>query len=334
MNRPTQVACALLLDAVVGDPRWFPHPAVGTGRLALRLERLTRSRIRGDRRAGCVTAMAVVGSAALAAVLIERAARRLHPWVGELASVAIIWTALAPRGLAVHALDVLGALERDDLDAARNLVGRMVGRDVASLDEAGVARAAVESVAENTVDGVTAPLFYAFAGGPAAVAVYKAVSTLDSTFGYRNQRYERFGWASARADDLANLVPSRLTVLASVLAAALLGLRPVDALRICLRDGRKHSSPNSGLAEATAAGALGVQLGGPLMHDGRLVEYPTLGDPVYPLDRDHIRQAVRLMGVTTAVWTAMMAGLGLGQRGGRGLQRLGGVDGLDGPGGH
>ena len=333
MNRQAQVICALVLDAAVGDPRWFPHPARYTGRLALWLEQVTRSRIEDDRLAGCVTAAAVAGSAALAAALVTGAARRLRPWVGDLASVAIVWTALAPRGLAGHALEVDAALERDDLEAARNLVGRMVGRD-AALDEAGVVRAAVESVAENTVDGVTAPLFYAFAGGPAAVAAYKAVSTLDSTFGYRNQRYERFGWASARSDDVANLIPSRLTVLAGVPAAALLGLRPADALRVCLRDGRKHSSPNSGLAEATMAGALGVQLGGPLMREGRLVEHPTLGDALQPLDRDHIRQAVRLMAATTAVWTGMLAGLGLGRRTGRGLHRLRDAGGLDRAGGH
>jgi len=334
VNRQTQVVCALVLDAAAGDPRWLPHPARCTGRLALWLEQVTRSRIEDDRLAGCVTAAAVAGSAALAAALVTGMARRLHPWAGDLASVAIVWTALAPRGLAGHALDVHAALERDDLDAARCLVGRMVGRDVASLDEGGVVRAAVESVAENTVDGVTAPLFYAFAGGPTAVAAYKAVSTLDSTFGYRNRRYERFGWASARSDDVANLVPSRLTVLASVPAAALLGLRPVDALRVCLRDGRKHSSPNSGLAEATVAGALGVQLGGPLMREGRLVDHPTLGDALQPLDRDHIRQAVRLMAATTAVWTGILGGLGLGRRGGRGLHRLRDAGGLDRARGH
>ncbi|MBN1322326.1 MAG: cobalamin biosynthesis protein CobD [Thermoleophilia bacterium] len=334
MNRQAQIACALALDAAVGDPRWFPHPARSTGRLALWLEQATRSRMGDDKLAGCVTAAAVVGSAALAAALAMEAARRLHPWAGDVASVAILWTALAPRDLADHALDVHAALERDDLDGARSLVGRMVGREVAALDEAGVVRAAVESVAENTVDGVTGPVFYAFAGGPVAAAAYKAVSTLDSTFGYRNERYERFGWASARSDDVANLVPSRLTVVASVLALALLRLRPVDALRVCLRDGRKHSSPNSGLAEATMAGALGVQLGGPLMREGRVVEHPTLGDAVEPLDRDHIRQAVLLMAVTTAMWTGMLAGLGLGRRGSRGFHRLRDAGGFDRAGGH
>lgn len=307
MNRSAQIACALLLDAAVGDPRWFPHPAKYTGRLALQVEQATRSRIQDQRLAGCVTAVVMAGGAAFAAWLVCGTARRMHRLAADAASVAVLWTAFAARDLADHALDVHAALERGDLEAARILVGRMVGREVETLDEAGVVRAAVESVAENTVDGVTGPLLYAYLLGPVGAAVYKAVSTLDSTFGYRNERYERFGWASARSDDLANLAPARLTILASLVAAAALGLRPADALRVCLRDGRKHSSPNAGLAEAAMAGALGVQLGGPLRREGHIVDHPSLGDPLQPLARHHIKQAVRMMTVTTAVCAGSLA---------------------------
>ena len=261
-----------------------------------------------ERLAGVVAAGVTVGLAATAAALVVGAARRLHPRAGDAASIVILWSTFAARDLAKHALDVHAALEGDDLPQARKLVGRMVGRDVAVLDEAGVVRAVVESVAENTVDGVTAPLFYAYLAGPVAASAYKAVSTLDSTFGYRNERYARFGWASARADDLANLIPARLTVIATFLAAALLGLRPADVLRVTMRDGGKHASPNSGMAEAAMAGALGVQLGGPLTRDGRLFNHPTLGDPLQPLSRGHIEHAVRLMAVTTALWTWLLAG--------------------------
>ena len=306
MNRCTQIACALLMDAVVGDPRWLPHPAKLTGGLAQRLEGFTRRRIADEKLAGVVTAGTVIGSAALAATAVTGVARRLHPVVGDIASIVVLWTTFAARDLADHALDVHGALEREDLPEARRLVGRMVGRDVDVLDEGGVVRAAVESVGENTMDGVTAPLFYAYLGGPVAAAAYKAVSTLDSTFGYRNERYIDFGWASARSDDVADLVPARLTVVANFLAAAVTGLRPMDMLRICKRDGGKHASPNSGIAEAAMAGALGVQLGGPLMRDGRSVDYPTLGDPVRPLERAHIKQAVVFMAATTAVWAGLL----------------------------
>jgi len=301
------IVCALVLDALVGDPRWFPHPAKLTGRLALCLEQKLRPRIRNERLAGAVTAGAVTGSAALATLLLTGGVRRWRPWAGDVASIAVLCTTLAARDLAGHALAVQAALEAGDLEAARALVGRMVGRDVATLDEAGVVRATVESVAENTVDGVTGPLFYAYLGGPVAAATYKAVSTLDSTFGHHNERYERFGWAAARADDLANLLPARLTVAATFIAAALLGLRPLGVLAVCARDGRKHLSPNSGLAEAAMAGALGVQLGGPLSREGRVVDHPTLGDPLQPLSPVQMRQAVRMMVATTAVWNALLA---------------------------
>jgi adenosylcobinamide-phosphate synthase len=315
MNRQTQIACALLLDAAVGDPRRLPHPARLTGKLAVALESLTRRHVDGERLAGVVTAGMVAGAAALAAAVLIRGTRRMHPRLGDAASIAVLWTTFAARDLAGHALDVYNALDHGELAEARRLVGRMVGRDVAVLDEAGVVRAAVESVAENTVDGVTAPLFYACLGGPVAAATYKAINTLDSTFGYRNERYVRFGWASARWDDLANLLPARLTVIASCLAAAILGLDPAGVLRTCLRDGRKHASPNSGIAESAMAGALGVQLGGPLARGGRFVDHPTLGDPLQPLSPYHIKQAVRLMAATTVVWAGLLAvGVALARR--------------------
>lgn len=306
MNRSAQIACALALDAVLGDPRRLPHPARFTGRLALWMEPVVRRRVDDERLAGVLAGGTVAGSAILSTVLVCGLARRFHARVGDAASILVLWSTLAARDLADHALRVHAALAQGDLERARELVGRMVGREVSALDEAGVVRAVVESVAENTVDGVTAPLFYAFAGGPVAAAAYKAFSTLDSTFGYRNERYARFGWASARSDDLLNLVPARLTVLASAAAAALLGHRPGDVLRVCLRDGRKHASPNSGLAEAAMAGALGVQLGGPLTREGRVVDCPTLGYPSEPLSPGHIRQAVRLMVVTTAIWAGLL----------------------------
>jgi adenosylcobinamide-phosphate synthase len=308
MKRTIQILCALALDALLGDPRGLPHPAKLTGRLALRLEPVARRLIRDERLAGSVTAGVVIGSAALATAAVRGGARRVHPRAGEAVAVIMLWTTFAARDLAAHALAVYGALERDDLPEARRLVGRMVGRDVTSLSEAGVVRAAVESVAENAVDGVTAPLFYAFLGGPVGAAAYKAVSTLDSTFGYRNKQYARFGWASARVDDGANLLPARLTIVAELLAAALLGHSPAGMLRICLRDGRKYSSPNSGLAEAAMAGALGVQLGGPLAKGGHTLVLPTLGDAHHPLAMSHIKQAVRIMAATTMIWTGLLAG--------------------------
>lgn len=319
-RRLLHMACALALDALVGDPRWFPHPARLTGRLAAYVEPWARRRMANEKLAGVVAAGMVAGSAGLATALTTGAARRLHPWLGDAVSIAVLWTTFAARDLADHALAVHAALEGGSLDEARDRVSRLVGRDVSALDEAGIIRAAVESVAENTVDGVTAPIFYALLGGPVAAATYKAVSTLDSTFGYRNERYARFGWASARLDDVANFLPARLTVGANAAAAALLGLHPIGLLRVCLRDGRRHASPNSGLAEAAMAGALGVRLGGPLTRHGKPEEAPAMGDALQPLARRHIRQAVRLMTATTAV----AAGVPLTAHALKGLRRLSG----------
>lgn len=305
-QRTKLILVSLAVDALLGDPRWFPHPARLTGWLALRLEALTRKHIADERLAGFVTASAVILSSGLAAFAFTRAARLIHPRLGQVAQILVFWTAIAPRDLADHALAVHRALVGEDLQAARTLVGRMVGRDVADLNSAEVVRAAVESVAENTVDGVTSPLFYAFVGGPVGAAVFKAISTLDSMFGYRDERYVKFGWVSARLDDMANYIPARGSLGAFVLAAAVLRRRARRALQVALRDGSKHASPNSGLAEAAMAGALGIQLGGPLRRGGEAVQLPTLGDPDHPLEPRHIRQAVALMAATTAVWTALL----------------------------
>ena len=172
----------------------------------------------------------------------------------------------------------------------------------------------MESVAESTVDGVAAPLFYALVAGPVGAMVYRAINTLDSMFGHRDERYARFGWAAARCDDLANFLPARLTAPLLCLAAAILRQRPLQAVRVLLRDGRKHASPNAGLPEAAMAGALGVQLGGPVSYDGVPMDRPSLGDPLLPLAPRHIPLANALMWTTAAMFLA--AGLSLRLEGG------------------
>ena len=190
-------------------------------------------------------------------------------------------------------------MKKGDLAGAKQQVARIVGRDTEQLDAQGVVRAAVESVAENTVDGVIAPLFFAFLGGPVAAMAYKAVSTLDSTFGYRNDRYIDFGWASARLDDVVNIIPARLSVLLMALTAWIQDLDAGRCLRTAWKDGSKHASPNAGLAEASMAGALGVQLGGPVFRHGQEDRMPTFGEPERPLVIEDIQRASRLMAGTT-----------------------------------
>jgi adenosylcobinamide-phosphate synthase len=260
MRLEYQILTAVAIDLLVGDPRWLPHPVRATGRLALGLEKLSRRTLGSTRIAGSVAAMAVYLLTGLTAWGVMQLAALLHPWAADVAAVWLIYTAIAARDLAAHSTTVFRALTVGDLSEARRRVGFIVGRDTDRLDEAGVVRAAVESVAESTVDGVTAPLFFAVVAGPVGAIVYRAVNTLDSLFGHQDEQYGRFGWAAARIDDLANYLPARLTAPLVAVAAALLRQRPVATLRILLRDGRSHASPNAGLAEAAMAGALGVQL--------------------------------------------------------------------------
>ncbi|PLX48413.1 MAG: cobalamin biosynthesis protein CobD [Desulfobulbaceae bacterium] len=299
------IGLALLLDQLVGDPRWLPHPVRLIGALQVRLERYSRRYIGSARGAGLLTVALTLLLTGLAGWLILAGAGWIHPLGHDVAAVLLLYTCFAARDLARHASAVQGALARGDLALARQRVAMIVGRDTAALDEAGVSRAGVESVAESLVDGVTAPLFYALIGGPLGALLYKAVNTGDSMFGYKNEQYRRFGWAAARLDDLANLVPARLTALLIPLAALLLGLHAKASLRILRRDRHCHASPNSGYPEAAVAGALGVQLGGGASYFGTMVSKPTLGDADQPITARHLRQAVHLMLVTSALFVGL-----------------------------
>ncbi len=313
MKLEIAIAIALLLDALLGDPRWLPHPVRWLGRLAQLLQAPTR-RLLPARAAGIATAVTVILAAASASFLLLLLANCIHQLVADLITVLLLYTTFAAGDLALHARNVLKALDAGEFDEARQRAGLMVGRDTQSLDARGVVRATVESVAENTVDGVTAPLFYACLLGPVGAMTYKAINTLASTFGYRDQHYRLFGWACARIDDAANWLPARLTALLVPIAAAMTGKRATASLRVLLRDGRKHSSPNAGLSEAAFAGALGVQLGGVSVYRGEPIEKPTLGDPVEPLDQRHIPQVLSVMWLTTLLSAAFFLVLGYGFR--------------------
>jgi adenosylcobinamide-phosphate synthase len=301
-----QILIAVLVDLLLGDPRWLPHPVRLMGRVAGTLETVSRRLIRWPRLAGAVTTWSLILASGAAAWTVLFVAKQAHPFLGDVVAIVLIYTTIAAKDLAIHGLKVYRPLSAGDLAEARRQVSMLVGRDTERLDETGVARAAVESIAENVVDGVTAPLFFAALFGPIGAVVYRATNTLDSMFGYKNERYARFGWASARLDDVANYLPARLTGPLVALAALLLGERPIGSLRILLRDGKAHTSPNAGLPEAAFAGALGVQLGGPSFYFGQSepVEKPTIGEPLQPLEAEHIRRASRLM-IATAVLTAI-----------------------------
>jgi len=301
MRLEYQILIAILLDLALGDPRWFPHPVRLIGRLIAALEGPARRAIPDARAAGAVTALTVILVTALATAALIGIAGQIHPLLGDAIGIVVLFTTIAARDLARHSLEVYRALERFDLAEARRLVSWLVGRDTERLTETEVVRAAVESVAENTVDGIIAPLFFAALGGPVAAIAYKAVNTLDSMIGYKSERYLDFGQTAAKIDDGANYLPARIAAPILTAAAALLGFRTSAAWRIANRDGRKHQSPNAGIAEAAFAGALGVRLGGVMERRGRPVDLPEIGDPVVPLVRGHILAANRLMFMTTVI---------------------------------
>ncbi|MDT9546878.1 MAG: cobalamin biosynthesis protein [Chlorobium sp.] len=300
---------AFLLDLLLGDPRWFPHPVRGMGWLAVKLESIFRSTPLPLKISGIAVAAFLVGISGAVAWILIAAASAFHPYLGSLVSVLILWSCFATRDLERHARAVLNPLVEGDLEEARRKVSWMVGRDTDELDMEGVVLAAAESVAENTVDGVTAPIFYALLFGPVGAVAFKAASTLDSSFGYKNERYGEFGWASARLDDLLNYLPARLTVLAIALGAVAGKMRVFDIFKAVHKGAGLHESPNAGYPEAAFAGALGVRFGGARSYGGARKQAPVLGVGEKSCSPDTLRQATWLMQRTA--WFFIGGGLAL-----------------------
>ena len=303
---------ACLLDALVGDHRWFPHPVRLMGRCIVWYETAIRRVVQGPaglRTAGLALAVGLPIGVWAAGWGLIRLAWLVHPLAATGVEILLAYTTLAVRDLADHAGLVLRALKGDRLEEARAAVAHIVGRDTDSLSEPDVIRATVETIAESTADGGIAPLFYLALGGAPLALAFKAVSTLDSMVGHRDARYRDFGWASARLDDAANWIPARLAACLLALAGGLVKFRADLVARIwsiVMRDSDKHESPNSGWPEAAMAGALQVQLGGRNVYEGIVIERPRLGDSGQALQADHIRQALVLM-VTASVLAAGLA---------------------------
>ena len=287
------------LDLLLGDPAWMPHPVVLMGRAISALEKPLRRAFgpseAGLLRAGRVLAAVLPLGTLLLTGLVCRAAQALHPALGLLVQTVWCWQALAAKGLYTESTAVQRQLEKQDLPAARRAVSRIVGRDTAALTPEGVAKAAVETVAENFSDGVIAPLLYMLLGGAPLALTYKAINTMDSMVGYKNTQYLYFGRAAAKLDDVANYLPSRIAALLWVAAAALTGNDARSAWRIWRRDRRNHASPNSAQTESACAGALNVQLAGPAYYFGEYYPKPTIGDAVRPIEPEDIRRADRMM---------------------------------------
>ena len=288
-----------VLDTLFGDPPWLPHPVVLMGKAISALEKRLRARLpqtpQGELLGGAVVAFTLPVGTFLLTSLVCLGAAKLSPWLGL--AVQMFWCgqALAAKGLAQESTNVYRALIKPDLPAARKAVSRIVGRDTQNLTLEGVTKAAVETVAENASDGVIAPLLYMLLGGAPLALTYKAINTMDSMLGYKNEKYLYFGRAAAKLDDAANYLPSRLAGLLWCAAAALTGNSPKGAWRIWRRDRRCHASPNSAQTESACAGALGVQLAGPAYYFGEYYAKPTIGDPLRPVEPEDIRRANRMM---------------------------------------
>ena len=288
-----------VLDAIFGDPAWLPHPVVYMGKAISRLEKFLRSRLpktpQGELLGGAVTAFCLPVGTLLFTGLVCWGAAMLHPLLGL--AVQMFWCgqALAAKGLAQESTNVYRELVKPDLPAARRAVSRIVGRDTQDLTLEGVTRAAVETVAENASDGVIAPLLYMLIGGAPLALTYKAINTMDSMLGYKNEKYLYFGRIPAKLDDAANYLPSRLAALLWVAAAAFTHNDAKGAWKIWRRDRRRHASPNSAQTESACAGALGVQLAGPAYYFGEYYDKPTIGDPLREIEPRDILRANRMM---------------------------------------
>ena len=312
-----------IIDLIVGDPRGIPHIVVLMGRLIALLETVLRRIFpdtpRGRRAAGGVLVL-LMALFAVCVGLLLRLVYRAGFIPGLICESLLCWQLIAVKDLRIESMAVCERLEAGDLAGARQAVSMIVGRDTGVLDEAGVARAAVETVAENTSDGIVAPLLYMAIGGAPLACLYKAVNTMDSMVGYKNERYLDFGRMAAKTDDIMNWIPSRLAALLMILAAGFTGMDAAGARRIWLRDRRRHASPNSAQTESVCAGALGLRLAGDAYYFGELHRKEYIGDDIRPIEPADIGRANRLTLVTSVLCllfclllrTGLRALLGLG----------------------
>ncbi len=304
-----QILLGYLIDLIIGDPQSFPHPVRWIGQLITLLEKALRPLLKspaGLRFTGMILAVVTVGTVFCIAYGALMLAGLIHPFFRGLLEVIMAWWVLATSSLGSEAEKVRNLLRNRNLPGARRQVAMLVSRDTKTLDASGVARAAVETVAENFSDGVAAPLFFLIVGGPAAAMAYKAVNTLDSMVGYKNEKYLYFGWFSARLDDWVNWIPARLSVCFVWIGAALMHLDWRGSLRITLRDRLNHASPNSGYPESAFAGALGIQMGGATSYFGVVSQKPTIGDPLKPIEFPTIKEAYGLMYLSSLVAIVLM----------------------------
>ncbi|MEC0180420.1 adenosylcobinamide-phosphate synthase CbiB [Paenibacillus peoriae] len=302
------IMAAYFLDRLIGDPRWLPHPVIGMGHAISGLEKAIRCQVSSDRglkRAGLLLPLVVAGGSFALAWALLRLLAWVHPWLSIGAEIILIATTIASKGLKEAGMAVYRQLQAGDLPAARRELGMIVGRDTQQLDEPEIVRGTVETVAENIVDAIISPLFYALIGGAPLALAYRAVNTLDSMVGYKNEKYLHLGWASARLDDVANYIPARLTAVMLVAAAWMFRHDAARSWRTVKRDARLHPSPNSGFPESAVAGALGIRLGGYNVYHGVRSFRAYMGEGVRPLESEDIRHTIRLMFAVSSMFVGL-----------------------------
>lgn len=302
------ILISYIADFVFGDPYWFPHPVRLMGRLISFFEgALNNGSVHKtiQRFCGILTALGVITISGICAYVIIKLATRFHPIAGKLAWIFLAYTTLATKDLVIHARAVWKMLAINDIEGARKKLSLMVGRDTQGLSQEGVICATLETIAESTTDGIIAPLLYLILGGPVLAVMFKAVSTLDSMIGHKDERYLYFGWCAAKIDDIANFIPARIAGLLIPIASLFSGKDSVASLRIMFRDGKKQDSPNSAISEAAMSGALGVRLGGTCSYSGRIVEHPYLGEQRWPISISLIKEAITISEVSSLLMLAV-----------------------------
>lgn len=291
-----------IMDLVFGDPYWFPHPVRFIGKLISKTEKFIRKHAKSEKSLkywGILMWLVPVVTTAVVTSLIVKIAS-FNKYVEFFVSAFMIYTTLSTKCLKDEATKIYKVLETGDIKKSRVQLSYIVGRDTTNLSQSEIIRATVETVAENTVDGTISPMFYGFLFGPVGAMTYKAINTLDSMVGYKNDKYLNLGCVSAKLDDVANFIPARLTAIFMPLGAFLCGMNGINSFKIAIRDRKNHKSPNCAFAEGAAAGAIGVQLGGTNIYFGQEVYKPTIGDKKRELENYDIVRMNKLMYATTA----------------------------------
>ncbi len=294
---------AYILDLIIGDPYSFPHPVRFIGKLIRIVEGYVRKKSKTQKQlkiGGFILWFITVGVTFIVTELILSIFTFSKIGYIVVASI-VLYTTLATKCLADEAKKIYDVLKTGDIEKSRIQLSYIVGRDTSRLDEQEIVRATVETVAENTVDGIIAPMIYGFIGGPALAMAYKAINTLDSTVGYKNEKYGNIGFASAKIDDIANLIPARITPIFMMIASFILGFNAKDSFKIALRDRKNHKSPNCAYPEGSVAGALGIQLGGTNIYFGEVVYKPTIGDKERDLEVEDIIRTNKIMYATSFI---------------------------------